>query len=111
MNHPRREDEFDARLARALAAAPRVPVPTDFAQRVLARVPARPRVAKVPVASTCFGRRTAFVSLGILLVAMVLVGLRAQVPGHTGDTNVEYSLAAEFIVVAVCLGLRPRMLG
>ena len=77
--------------------------------RLMQQLPARP--APLPIYSATshgIGRRVAFVAVFILLAAMLAVGLRAS--GSIALTAVEWSLAAEFVLLTVWMSLRPQAL-
>ncbi len=103
---------LDERLSSALETAPAITAPDDFALRVMQRLPASPaRVGRIPVgavASPGIGRRVVFAAVFALIVAMLGIALYAH--GGVASTAVEWSLAAELIVLGVWMGLRPQWL-
>jgi hypothetical protein len=106
----RNPDEiFDRRLTAALEAAPTIAVPDDFVLRVMQQLPALRAPSRMAlVASPGIGRRVAFAAIFVLLAAMLAVGLRAS--GSIALTAVEWSFAAEFILLTVWMSLRPQVL-
>jgi hypothetical protein len=96
-----RERAFDERIVAELERAPdlSVSIPADFAQRVAARVPAR---RPVTVRATHYGRMAMWCSLLVLLVLLVAAATR----GMQLATVVEWVLFAQFLGLAVWLGVR-----
>ena len=104
-------DPLDAALTRALQAAPHVSLPDDFAQRVLAQLPAtpparRPLPAFLP-ATPSIGRRAAFGALILLLITMLAFALPASSANPLVRLSVEGAATAEFALLTVWLSLRP----
>jgi hypothetical protein len=96
------ERALDLRVIAALERTPEVSVSPDFAARVALKVPARRSVAVTP---SRWGRLTMWASLAVLLVAMVLVAGKGG--GRTAlGSAVEWTLCAQFLGLAVWLGVR-----
>jgi hypothetical protein len=95
---------LDERIVRALESEPDVSemIPSDFAARVAAQVPARKPVAVTP---THYGRR-AMIFCGVVLFA-VLVALTARGVEHSAiGLILEWCLFAQFVTLAIWLGTR-----
>ncbi len=109
MSEQNADEILDRRLTAALEAAPAVAISDDFALRVMQQLPARPALSQARfVTSPGIGRRVAFAAIFVLLAAMLAVGLRAS--GSIALTAVEWSFAAEFILLTVWMSLRPKAL-
>ncbi len=97
-----REDEaLEARMTRALEAAPAVAIPEDFARRVAMKMPARALAGRRTIAAHNVGLRVAWAVAAMLLVAMfslaaLPLGLRA---GHW----LEFAMGTEFAALTAWL--------
>lgn len=103
---------FDQALTQALEAQPNPHVPDDFALAVMRRLPPRHGL-RPPVTLTNvprLGRRAAFAALVILFLGMAVLARESLAPGHLAYAAVEYVFAAEFILIAVWISLRPPAL-
>jgi hypothetical protein len=106
------DQELDLRLTRALAAVPAVRVPDDFAQRVLAQLPAQPLLFASAAATPNIARRVTFAAAAMLLLAMLLVARLVPATGHPAAiacTVAEFTFAAEFILLSLWLTLRSHL--
>ena len=93
-------DALEERVTRALEQAPNVTIPADFAARVAAQVPVRPRVAvRVPR----YGLLAAQIGMGVLVFALVVVAMHSTGRGVFGIA-LEWVLCAELVALAVWLG-------
>jgi hypothetical protein len=102
------DTQFDRQLIRALEAAPQVQVADDFALRLMARLPARRPASFTQLPSV--GRRVAYATLALLLAAMLAAALYSGPANPLVRTAVNWTCAAEFIVLSVWLALRPQAL-
>jgi hypothetical protein len=102
------DEIFDRRLTAALEAAPAVAIPGDFARRVMQRLPVQHAPSRIALVSPGIGRRVTFAAIFVLLAGMLAVGFRAS--GSIALIAVEWTLAAEFIVLIVWMSLRPQAL-
>jgi hypothetical protein len=93
-------DSMDARLTCALERKPAVDVPAGFAARVAQQVPVR-RPVVAPAARV--GLVAAWIGMGILLVALVVVATHSTGHAVLGVT-LEWILCAELVVLAAWLG-------
>jgi hypothetical protein len=105
-DNPRGEVELEARLVRALEAAPRVEIPAGFAQRVGAMAAAESRAVPAPR----FGVWALRGAFALLMVAMLCFAPWATT-GSAMPMTLEYLLAAEFVGLACWLSLRTRSEG
>jgi hypothetical protein len=97
-----RADALDAQITMALEAAPRLSVPADFATRVAAKMPLRPRATLTP---THYGAGAAFACLVALMVLMVgFAPMLAQGSGHW--VSIQTMFCLQFLVLAVWLVAR-----
>jgi hypothetical protein len=102
--------ELDLRLISALETAPELRIPADFASRVASQQPVR---QPVTVTRTYFGYGAMVISVVALLIALlVLAGhASANTSGHSVIALVlQWTLCAQFIALAVWLGVRHRSL-
>ena len=103
--HEMEEREFEERIVATLERAPDLSreIPVDFAQRVVAKVPAR-RPAAV-VAPTHYGRSVMWCSLMVLLAVLVVAAVRGTQSSAVGIVG-EWVLFVQFLGLAVWLGVR-----
>ncbi len=94
-------DSMDARLTRALERKPAVAVPSEFAARVAAQVPAR---ASVAVRVPHYGLLAARIGVAVLLVALVAMAMRTT--GHS-----VLGVALEWVLCAELAGLAGWLSG
>lgn len=99
-------DLIDGQVTAALNARPRMVISADFAARVARGLPPH-RIPVAESATVSAGRRIAWAALIGLFVAMLGLGLRAQAVPGVAFQALEWSLAAEFSVLAVWLARRP----
>ena len=99
------ERAFDERIVAELERAPDLSseIPVDFAERVATNVRGRRPVAVV--ARTHYGRSVMWACLALLLVALV-VGAARGAGSSTVMAAVEWTLFAQFLAIAVWLGVR-----
>jgi hypothetical protein len=100
--------ELDLRLIRALETTPELRIPADFASRIMNQLPERPPAT---VTRTYFGYGAMMISVVALLVALlVLAGhAAANASGHSVvSLLLQWTLCAQFIALAVWLGVRHR---
>ncbi len=98
-------DALDLRIVAALEQRPEVAIDAGFAARVAARVP-RPRAVRRAL-TPVVGRRVGMVALVVLLVA-ITAAAPASASHSVAAMAVEWSLCAEFLGVALWLGLTSR---
>ena len=99
------DGSFEAKLDRALGAAPAVQIPADFASRVAAVVEEpRPRFT----APSHYGRWALLVCGMVLVVAMFVLAVRMP-QGSRASMAMEMLLGAELIVVALGAGSWRRV--
>jgi hypothetical protein len=98
------ERALDERVVAELERAPDLSdsIPTDFAMRVAAKVPAsRP----VTVAETHYGWTVMWCSLAVLFVVLVVAAVRGLERSAIG-TAIEWTLCAQFLAIAIWLAMR-----
>ncbi len=78
------EDDAEEQLVRALEKAPAVPIPDDFAARVMARIPHQPRRGYVLRGSF---RKSRLGSLLLLMAMLVLVAGMLLAAPYTKDSS------------------------
>jgi hypothetical protein len=102
MNAASHAQSLDARIVRALEAAPLFDIPSDFAARVARQMPSRPEAILSPAR---YGYRAGVACLIVLLVLILAFAGRA-----TGTSvlwlSIESTFCAQFALVAVWLALR-----
>ena len=102
------DEMFEARMTRALERVPEMAIPEDFAARVAGRLPKRRAVSSWPaLRATRFGQGAGVVCLLALLAAMLLLALRANLHSVFW-TGLEWTLCAQFVVLAMWLGVWRR---
>ncbi len=94
--------EMEAAIVRALEEHPRVEVPVDFAARVRASLPARPRVR----ARRSVGGMAAAAAAGGLVVALYWLAPHARASFASVAFDVEMVMVVELAGVAAWLGMR-----
>jgi hypothetical protein len=94
-----RQDPMEERIVAALERRPGIRIDAGFAARVAARMPRQP---KHQTLAPVIGRRVAFAVLGVLLIGLAAV---APASHSTLALGLEWSLLAEFLGVAVWLGM------
>ena len=92
----------DAMLTRALERRPQVAVPEGFAAKVLATLPARPRVQQRRSAA----RSAAVAGAAVLLAALWWVAPHVRPGFESAGFDVEMLLVVELAAVAAWLGAR-----
>jgi hypothetical protein len=100
--------ELDQRLIRALESAPELRIPADFTSRVTSQLPERLPATVTP---TYFGYGAIVISVVALLIALLVLAGRAAMhtPNHSIIALVlQWTLCAQFIALAVWLGLNHR---
>src|SRR5690242_6038973 len=96
---------LDERITIALEKGPEISIPDDFAARVAAKAPAR---KSLPLRASHYGRNTMLISV-VALFALLLVF------SHPHDSAIgviiEWCFCAQFIALAVWLGVRQWRVG
>ena len=98
---------MDMRIVRALEQAPHARIPDDFATRVAARIPAntiRLRAARIQVRRV--GASVTAACLFALAIAML--ALAPRTPHNTFYLVLEWTLAAQFCLLAAWLAVPRR---
>jgi hypothetical protein len=93
-------DSITERLTRALERKPAVEAPAGFAARVAQQVPARRAVTLTPAR---YGRRTMWVGMAVLVLAVMVVATRWTGSRDFG-TALEWVLCTELVALAAWLG-------
>ncbi|MBS1799067.1 MAG: hypothetical protein JSS95_04495 [Acidobacteria bacterium] len=98
------ERALDERIVRELERVPEISatIPSDFAARVAAQVPARREITVTP---THYGRTAIWISFGVLFVALVALSTYSFVASTIGAA-VETFLCVQFLAIAVWIGVR-----
>ncbi|WP_260705332.1 1-phosphofructokinase family hexose kinase [Edaphobacter flagellatus] len=99
------ERALDERIVVALESAPDLSISADFAARVAEKVP----VKRVPtVAATHYGLKVMWAALAALLVVLaVLAAAHGSERSVVGEV-IEWVLVAQFLSLAIWLGLHRR---
>jgi hypothetical protein len=92
--------DLDERIDRALETVPEIHVPSDFAARVAARLPASRPASLTP---THYGKRAMLIALVVTLGALLV--LATQTRGQASFGLVESLLFAQFLALAVWLSV------
>ena len=95
-------NEFEAGITRALDRKPEVVVPTDFAARVRAALPAQPKVRT----QRSVGRIAAGVATVGLVLALCVLAPHARPGVQNMAFALEMVLVVELVGVAAWLGMR-----
>jgi hypothetical protein len=95
-------NEFEAAITRALDRKPEVVVPADFASKVRASLPARPKVRT----QRSVGRMAAGVATVGLVVALCWLAPHARPSFGSMAFDLEMVLVVELMGVAAWLGMR-----
>ena len=97
------DEAFERRLEQALATAPPLKIPADFAARVASRVPASTPVA---LPRTAYARNSIILSALVLLIALLVVAPKA-VHGLSFATGLEWLLCGQLSLLAI-YAMSPR---
>lgn len=100
-------EAIDRRVADVLERAPAVNIPADFAVRVAGQVPARGAVA---VRGSRYGWMAARICLAVLLIAIVLMALRAS-DRRAINIALEWILCGELVGLSMWMGGVSRLSG
>ena len=94
---------FDQRLIRALEAAPRPQISSDFTARLTARLPPSPAVQpSFPLPETHYGRSMTLI--GIVVSLSAILGLAAHMSKPSSfQLAIEWILLAEFVALTLWL--------
>ncbi|HZY62601.1 MAG TPA: hypothetical protein VFE38_08750 [Edaphobacter sp.] len=96
---------LDERITIALEKCPEISIPHDFAARVAAKVPTR---KSLPLRTSYYGRNVMLISVVILFALL----LAFSHPHHsTIEVIIEWCFCAQFIALAVWLGIRRWHVG
>jgi hypothetical protein len=97
-------------ITTVLEVPPQVAVPQDFSARLMARLPQQPhkryRIPDGMPARAQYGRITTLASVGLLLMAMLLVGLLTQ--PSLARTLMQTTLFVQFCAVLLWMALGWR---
>ncbi|HEY0163586.1 MAG TPA: hypothetical protein VGB69_12975 [Edaphobacter sp.] len=98
---------LDLRIVEDLERAPDLSsvIPSDFAARVAAKVPARRPLAARQVSH--YGRTLLWIGLVVLFLALLALATRGN-SGSVVDLAVEWTLCLQFLAIAVWLGVSRR---
>ena len=104
---------LEARITRALEAAPQIDIPAGFAARVAARAPRAAESDRmpwgIPISTPRVGIWAVRVALAVLLVAMFVFAPQAL--SHRAlPLTIELLLTGEFVVLTAWAGLNPRLI-
>jgi len=111
------EHDLDLRLTQALETPPEISIPSDFASRVAATLPAARFAAPRYVApgfvvarfvAPRFAMWAARAALGLLVLTMLFFAPRA-VGRSVVPLTLETTFAAEFVLLSVWISLRPGL--
>lgn len=96
---------LDARIQQELDRVPdlSMEIPSDFAARVAAKVPARREIPEIR--STNYGRTFTWAGLVVLLAVLVVLSAQGFVRSTVG-LAIEWTLFVQFLAIAVWLGAR-----
>jgi hypothetical protein len=100
-------DELELQITQALERLPEMAIPADFAARVAAQLPKRRAVMMPCLQTRRTGQSIAAACLVALLGAMLLLAPRATLHS-TFWTAMEWTLCAQFVVLAMWLGVWRR---
>jgi hypothetical protein len=102
--------EFDQRLTRALEMVPEPAVPADFSARLASRLPEKPPIpaSLLPAQTTHYGQSAIWISMVVLLA--VLLASAHTVSHSTFALTLQWTLCAQFVLLAVWLSTRRHLL-
>jgi hypothetical protein len=100
--------EFDQRLTRALEMVPEPAVPADFSARLASRLPAKSPIPGRPAQTTHYGQSAIWISMVVLLA--VLLASAHTVSHSTFALTLQWTLCAQFVLLAVWLSTRRHLL-
>jgi hypothetical protein len=102
--------EFDQQLTRALEMAPEPAIPADFYARLASRLPAKPPLPAPPLLpqTTHYGQSAIWISMVVLLA--VLLASAHTVSHSTFALTLQWTLCAQFVLLAVWLSTRRHLL-
>ncbi len=101
------DERLERRLEHALAAAPAIEIPEDFAARVAARLPP----AAPALASRNHYARKAMLGCGVVLFVVMFVLVARMHRGSSGSNLLELLFSAELVIIALVAGPWRRGLG
>lgn len=101
------DEMFEARMTQALERVPEITIPADFAARVTAQLPKRRAMTMPSLRTQRAGQSIAVACLVALVAAMLMLAPRATLHS-TFWTALEWTLCAQFVVLAMWLGVWQR---